>query len=461
MRLACRAQPDGTEVEVDGFIATALPAGHASYFLLVDEPACCVGCFPRDRRAAVEVFAAAPIPLTGLRVRLRGTWRVQRDDASGWRYRLHDARLAEPAGWSAVGRRLVLAGAPLMCVAACVAGQAASAEASERETAARAAVASGTTVDIHSHAANIIGVRNVTENRPIGVLAEPMRTGGLSVVCLAITADAPCHRVMPDGRIHPYRTPAPGELYDYAQRNFERVHRLVREQRLAVVTDAASLTAARGGTPAAIIASEGADFLEGRADRVDQAYERWQLRHLQLVHYRVNELGDIQTESPEHGGLTDAGVEVIRRCNRRGVVVDVAHGTFSLVKRAAAVTQKPLVLSHTSLTPRPSATSRQISPEHARLIAETGGVIGVWPSQSIFPTLSAMAIGMLRMADAVGLDHVGLGSDMLGLVGGSVFSDYRALPAVAEALLEVGFSVTDVAKVLGGNYARVFAACMA
>ena len=58
-----------------------------------------------------------------------------------------------------------------------------------------------------------------------------------------------------------------------------------------------------------------------------------------------------------HGGLTDIGAAVIRRCNARGVVVDVAHGTLDLVRRAAAVTTKPLVLSHTSLTTRPSGRS--------------------------------------------------------------------------------------------------------
>ena len=51
------------------------------------------------------------------------------------------------------------------------------------------------------------------------------------------------------------------------------------------------------------------------------------LRHLQLTHYRVNELGDIQTELPVHNGLTDFGAAVIRRCNQVGLVVDVAHGT--------------------------------------------------------------------------------------------------------------------------------------
>jgi membrane dipeptidase len=184
------------------------------------------------------------------------------------------------------------------------------------------------------------------------------------------------------------------------------------------------------------------------------------LRHLQLTHYRVNELGDIQTEPPVHGGLTDTGAEVIRRCNRLGVVVDVAHGTFELVKRAIAVTTKPLVLSHTSLTSRPSRFTRQVTADHARMVAETGGVIGVWPPESVFPSMDALAAGMARMVDAVGVDHVGLGTDMRGLVGPSVFPDYDSLPDLAKALSRAGFSPPDMAKILGGNYVRVFEACM-
>lgn len=87
-------------------------------------------------------------------------------------------------------------------------------------------------------------------------------------------------------------------------------------------------------------------------------------------------------------------------------------------------------------------------------------MIGVWPPQSIVPDLTAMANGMARLVDVVGVDHVGLGSDMLGLVGAGVFNNCRQLPDLAEAMLAVGFSAGDVGKALGGNYARVFAATM-
>src|SRR5207245_5714517 len=127
--------------------------------------------------------------------------------------------------------------------------------------------------------------------------------------------------------------------------------------------------------PAITASAERADFRDRSIERLDEAYAAYKLRHLQLTHFRVNDLGDIQTEAPVHGGLTDFGVAVIRTCNRLGIVVDSAHGTYDLVKRAAAVTTKPLILSHTSVTRMPGPTSRQISPDHPLVIAGTGGVL--------------------------------------------------------------------------------------
>jgi membrane dipeptidase len=356
------------------------------------------------------------------------------------------------AGLQATRRRM-LAGS-LACLATCAGARVARAQ--DRAAQARQVIAATITIDMHSHAGGFVRARSTgARSRPV---ANPMRQGGLAVACLAVVADEPTHRLMADRRIHPFRSPEPGELYAWTTASFRRLHELISEQDVALVRDVATLRQARAGNPSAIVASEGGDFLDGSPDRVDEAYDRWKLRHLQLVHYRPNELGDIQTEPPVHGGLTDAGVEVIRRCNRRGVVVDVAHATYELVRRAASVATKPLVLSHTGLSNSPPYLSRLISRDHARAVADTGGVIGVWPA---FPDLRAMAENAARLADVVGAEHVGLGSDMEGLPNGTAFGSYASLADLAEALLAAGFNAADLGQVLGGNYRRVFEATVA
>ena len=69
-----------------------------------------------------------------------------------------------------------------------------------------------------------------------------------------------------------------------------------------------------------------------------------------------------------------------------------------------------------------------------------------------------MANGVKRMADVVGVEHVGLGTDMLGFISPPVFRSYEQLPDLASALLLAGFSQQEVGAVLGGNYLRVFQA---
>jgi membrane dipeptidase len=427
----------GQVVTLSGYPVGLPGQVRSARFLLTQEPGCCPGCAPRDPTGSVSVEARAAVALRSGVVRLSGVWSVR----DGY-YILSDARLVEPTGWAGVTRRRALAAGPLMCL-----GAASSARGGE--------VPPG--IDLHSHAGGIASVERMHSGSAFGPVAVPMRKGGMSAVCLAVVSDGPTHKLMADHRLHPFRDPDPGELYAYSQLAFGRLFGMVQAQGMPIVTGKAGL---RSGVPSAIIAAEGADFLEGRPDRVDEAYTKWSLRHLQLTHYRVNELGDIQTEPPVHGGLTDTGAEVIRRCNKLGIVVDVAHGTFDLVKRAASVTTKPIVLSHTSLTSRPSQFTRLITVDHAKMVAGTGGVIGIWPPESVFPTMDALAVGMARMVDSVGVDHVGLGTDMRGLVGPSVFPDYDRLPELAEALSRAVFRPADTAKILGGNYVRVFDACM-
>jgi membrane dipeptidase len=423
---------DGKAIELAGFPLTALPAQTADHFLLMAEPGCCTGCVPANRLAVVEVLADRPLKLGTGQLSLAGTWRIA-SDPDGWRYQLQGAEL-KPG----LSRRALMAASPLFCLPAVPA----------------MAQVDGMAVDIHSHAGNLIPMS--FGRGQFAAVAEPMRQGGMSTICLAVVADSPVISAS-SGRLRPSRDPRPGELYEFSQRSFGQLHALAREQGLPIVRTAADLRAARAARPSLVVSSEGADFLEGRIERLDEAHQRWALRHLQLTHYRPNELGDIQTEPSVHGGLTAFGAEVIRRCNSMGIVVDVAHGTFDLVKAAAKATSKPLVLSHTSLSDRPSPWTRQITSDHARALASTGGVIGIWPVSAYFPNMVSYADGFARMADVVGVDHVGLGTDLLGLGGPSTLPGYADLPQLAAAL-RTKFNADETAKLLGGNYRRVFQA---
>ena len=182
---------------------------------------------------------------------------------------------------------------------------------------------------------------------------------------------------------------------------------------------AADLEAAhQAGEPAIIADVEGLDFLEGKLERLEEAHQRG-IRHLQLVHYTPNDIGDFQTGAITHHGLTEFGAEVIRACHRLGFVCDVAHATEDMVKQAVKVATKPLLLSHTALPgsramgPTP-LTGRQVSPDHARAIAETGGSVGIW---HFFPSLDRYVDGLKEMAEIVGVDHVSIGTDQFDARG--------------------------------------------
>ena len=426
---------DGTSVEIVGFALGTGLSGGDDRFLMIAEPGCCQGCVPNNPLAVVEVLARQPLRTANGALKLSGIWCVSRD-LDGWRYRLRDA---EPV--KGMTRRMLMVASPLFCL----------------PVPAMAQAIDGTAVDLHSHAGNLIQMS--FGRGSYAPVAEPMRQGGMSVISLAVVSDSPVVKLT-DGRLRPSRDPRPGELYAFSQRSFPALHALAREQGLPIVRSAAELRAARSGQPSLIVASEGADFLEGKIERLDEAHRRWALRHLQLTHYRPNELGDNQTEPSVHDGLTAFGAEVIRRCNTLGIVVDVAHGTFELVKKAAAVTAKPLVLSHTSLITRPAAWTRRILPDHAKALAGTGGVIGIWPVSAYFPNIVSYATdGFARMVDVVGIDHVGLGTDQLGLVGASALPSYADLPQLAAAL-RTKFNAEETAKLLGGNFRRVFEACV-
>jgi len=311
-------------------------------------------------------------------------------------------------------------------------------------------------IDVHTHA----GANGITSRtaRPSDDLARQMRAGRIAVLCLADVPDGPILGRNARNVLVALRTPEPGFLYGYHLDRLAWVDELVAKHGIRRALTVADLKAAHAaGQPAIIVDIEGLDFLEKKLERLEESYRRG-VRTMQLVHYTPNDIGDFQTGPVVHHGLSPFGADVIRACDRLGVVVDVAHATADTVTQALRVSTKPLLLSHTALRgsraqgPTP-LTERQITPDHARAIADTGGSIGIW---HFFPSFERYVDGLKEMADVVGVDHVSIGTDTASTPG--LFSEYDHFPRLVDAMLRGGFTPADAAKVVGGNYLRIFAA---
>jgi membrane dipeptidase len=155
-------------------------------------------------------------------------------------------------------------------------------------------------------------------------------------------------------------------------------------------------------------------------------------------------------------GLTEFGARVVRELNRLGVVIDVAHAIEEMTRGVAKETSKPLLLSHTALQGSKAMgqtplAGRQISPEHARMVAATGGVIGIW---HFFPGVARYVQGIKDMVDVAGVELVGVGTDQQTAPG--TLQDYAAFPRLVDEMLKSGFSAEEVGKMLGGNFLRLW-----
>ena len=310
-------------------------------------------------------------------------------------------------------------------------------------------------VDVHTHG----GRTGITSKAPPSAdLADAMRAGSLAVACLADVPDGPVLGRNPEGALAAVRSPEPGELYQHHLERLTWMDQLVANHGVRRALCAADLEAAhKAGQPAIVADVEGLDFLDGKLERLEEAHQRG-IRHLQLVHYTPNDIGDYQTGAVTHGGLTEFGAEVIRACHRLGFVCDVAHAMEDMVKQAVKVAAKPLLLSHTAVSGSPAMgptplRGRQISRDHAQAVAETGGSVGIW---HFFPSLDKYVDGLKEMADIVGVDHVSVGTDQ-HVTPGSV-SDYTQWVHLVAAMLRGGFTGKEAGKIAGGNYMRIFRA---
>ncbi len=257
------------------------------------------------------------------------------------------------------------------------------------------------------------------------------------------------------------RRPDPNEPWEYTLDRFERLTRTVAEARAVFVRTPAEARQARAtGVLAILPAVEGADSLEGRIERLHELHQRG-LALLQLVHFRPNGLGHIQTWPYTPGGLTAFGREVVRECNRLGIVLDLAHANPQTIRETLELSRVPVVFSHTGAFAL-GEHDRHLKDPEIRAIADAGGVIGIWPNASLVPTVADIARHARHVAELGGVASVGFGSDLRGMSAYSEgFGEEADFEAVAEALSLAGFDAPAVAGILGGNYERVWEAAVA
>jgi len=161
-------------------------------------------------------------------------------------------------------------------------------------------------------------------------------------------------------------------------------------------------------------------------------------------------------------GLSNFGKKVIRTLDSLGVIIDVSHTGIKTIEDILAVTTNPIIASHSG--------ARAIRDKYRNLydyqiidIANTGGVIGVVFYPPFLSNTGSANIGNVvdhidYIVNLVGIDYVALGSDFDGIGDNTVqgLEDVTKFPDLTLELLRRGYSQSDVEKILGENFMRVF-----
>ena len=259
-----------------------------------------------------------------------------------------------------------------------------------------------------------------------------------------------------------------------------------------------------------MIGVEGGHAIENDLGKLDALYNRG-MRYLGVTWNNSTDWATSAKDETGNGdslsfmGLTDFGKNVIRRCNKLGIMVDISHSGEQTFWNIIVTTKKPIIASHSSvynLCPH----FRNLKDDQLMAIKENGGVVFVnfypgyidstysekyekvkaqfkfeldslanlydpntdlyWYKENEFlvpylteivPNVNAVIDHIEYIAKLIGVDHVGIGADWDGVeILPSGIEDITKMPAITQKLLERGYSEKDVKKILGGNFKRVF-----
>lgn len=208
------------------------------------------------------------------------------------------------------------------------------------------------------------------------------------------------------------------------------------------------------------------------------------LRCAQLTYNEGNRLGTGATERID-GGLTDYGVEIITAMNENGMLIDLSHCGHETTMDAIEASRKAVAITHSNcraLNNHPRLKRDDV----IRKLAAKGGVMGITGIRMFVrdaepTTLRHMVDHIDHIANLVGIEHVGIGtdSDLWGYDALSAeekasyergykasyrfrdkfdtddFNHPKRIFDLTEELIRRGYSDEHIGRILGGNFIRL------
>lgn len=249
----------------------------------------------------------------------------------------------------------------------------------------------------------------------------------------------------------------PHKLFGLVDRFFRELNDCGPALRLICSIEDIDLAVLNQGQVGALLAVEGGEVLGDQLGVLRVLYQLG-VRSLTLTWNHRNNLGDgVGVKNPQ--GLSPFGLEVVGEMNRLGMLVDVAHlaepGFWDVHEHCRG----PYVASHAncrSLCNHP----RNLGDDQILALASRGGVLGLsFVPQFIHsqqPSLEAVLDHVDYIATLAGVDCIGWGSDFDGMEKVTPgLEDAGCLPRLALGLWARGYTNTDIAKIMGGNWRRV------
>lgn len=222
------------------------------------------------------------------------------------------------------------------------------------------------------------------------------------------------------------------------------------------------------GEIAAIAHMEGAEPIAPDLANLERWYERG-LRSIGIVWSRPNAFAEgVPFEfpgTPDTGSaLTDAGRALVRACNELGILVDCSHLNEAGFWDVAALTDAPLVATHSNAHALCPAT-RNLTDAQLDAIRDANGIVGVNFAASFLREdgrnapeetgIDAIVRHVAYLVERMGVDHVGFGSDFDGAEVPAELGGVSGLPALVDALRAAGFDDASLDLITHGNWLRV------